>query len=101
MDKWHGRNHAKSCKASPWNDKKLMERNTDLNTSCSGQVLSWFRKYGITFNEMKYNRHYFLVLLYCRMHNEALNADEANYLNKYSYNNNGPSNKKRYRCHDE
>ena len=73
-----------------------MERITDVNTDCSEQVFSWFRKYDITLNEMKFNHHYFLVLLHCRMHNEALKIGEANYLNKYSYNNMGPSNKTRY-----
>ena len=77
-----------------------MQRIENVNTSISEQVFLWFRKYAHTFNEMKMNRHHFLVLLFFYQHNEALEANRAGYLNPYSYQNKGPSNKRRYLCYD-
>ena len=78
-----------------------MARIENVNTSKSEQTFAWFRKYAASFNEMRGNRHHFLVLLYCKKHNECLDAKCADYLNPYSYRNRIPTNKRRYKCHLE
>jgi len=54
----------------------------------------------IIVNEMRPARHHFLVLIYIKLHNNAIKNKLANYLNPFIHINKGPSNKKRSLCHD-
>jgi hypothetical protein len=64
IDKWHGaKSHSRSCKHHPLYVARLKKRCVGINTSVSEQVFSWFRHYARVFNNMRTERHIFLVLL--------------------------------------
>ena len=54
------------------------------NTAACEQVFSWFRNYARVLNESRPCRHQFKVLLYAKMHNEAIARKKASYLNKFT-----------------
>ncbi len=50
IDKFHGRNHAKTRACSPYNRPAIMRRLRGVNTSVCEQVWSWFRGYAKALN---------------------------------------------------
>ena len=83
-DKFHGWRHKESCLANPFSSAKLMKRIEGLNTSVAEQTFSWFRGYARSTNEMKPQRHQFLVPLYAKIHNALLERGATSHLNPYS-----------------
>jgi hypothetical protein len=78
--------HNKACKNSPLNVPRLKRRLKGVNTAVAEQVFSWFRGYARVFNEMRALRHKFLVLYYCRLHNQLVDVKNTSHLNAYSAN---------------
>ena len=62
----------------------MKKRLQGVNTSCSEQVFSWFRNYARILNKMEPTVHYFLVLLFTKIHNEQVRQNTADYLNAHS-----------------
>ncbi len=56
------------------------QRIKDENTSICEQVFSWFRGYAPICNEMRTNRHKFLLFYFAKRHNMALLHGSARYL---------------------
>ena len=81
VDRFHANGHVRSCQQSPLNVQALNRRLAGVNTAVAEQVFSWFRGYARTFNEMRPARHSFVVLCYCRMHNELVAKNQASHLN--------------------
>ena len=84
VDKFHGVNHSARCVANPYVHGKLMKRIHGINTVVAEQIFSWFRNYARTFNELRRNRHHFLVVLYARYHNDLVDRNSTDHLNRYS-----------------
>ena len=79
VDKFHAFRHQRSCKCHP-RRKRLSERLGKLNTSIAEQTFSWFRSYAIVVNEMRRLRHHFLVLLFCKWHNQLVEEGNTQHL---------------------
>ena len=84
VDKFHAYGHKKSCKCNPRFVKRLSRRFAKTNTAACEQVFSRFRNYARVLNESRPCRHQFKVLLYAKMHNEAITRKKASYLNKFT-----------------
>ena len=84
MDKFHGKMHSRTCPCNPWHRPDLASRIRKVNTSVAEQIFAWFRGYAATFNNMRPARHHFLVLVYCKRHNEMMDAGDSNHLNPYA-----------------
>ena len=70
-----------------------------LNTSVCEQTFSWFRGYAKMLNEMQPLRHRFLVLYFCKLHNENVDAGTAaEYLNEYTPFKPAKKSKRSYPC---
>ena len=74
VDRFHAKKHSADCPCSPINVKRLGRRIKGVNTSACEQVFSWFRNYARTLNSVHPRTHFFLVLLYCRLHNELVDT---------------------------
>ena len=84
VDKFHARRHNKRCKCSPRNVPSIRRRLRGVNTVCAEQAFSWFRGYARTLNDMNEYRHKFLVLVFTRMHIEAVKKGDTAHLNAYA-----------------
>jgi len=84
VDKFHAKGHCDSCKCSPYNHLRLSRRLSNVNTSISEQIFSWFRGYASTMNTMNARTHRFYVLVYAKRHNELVIQNEAFHLNPHS-----------------
>ena len=84
VDLWHSSKHSKTCANSPLNVRKLELRIRNVNTSICEQTFSWFRGYAATFNSMSSAHHRFMVLNYCKRHNDCMDVGNVNHLNMYS-----------------
>ena len=84
VDKFHAKGHCDSCKCSPYNHPRLSRRLSNVNTSISEQIFSWFRGYANTMNTMNARTHRFYVLVYSKRHNELVIQNEAFHLNPHS-----------------
>ena len=62
----------------------MQKRLKGLNTSICEQTFSWFKNYGAMANEMRANRHKFLMLHFAVKHNEALEFGQAVYLRPHA-----------------
>ena len=51
-----------------------------VNTSICEQVFSWFRHFSTSFNELRGNRHRFIILYMAKRHNQAIESNTAVYL---------------------
>lgn len=83
-DEWHGCKHAKGCPCAPKDHLRLRRRLKGVNTSVSEQTFAWFRNYARVLNTASPNHHHFLVLLFCRLHNDMVVAGEARHLNPHA-----------------
>lgn len=97
-DLWHGRKHSKKCQCNPHVHLRLKRRVNKVNTSIAEQVFSWMRGFARTFNELRPNRHRFLMHYYCKRHNELLHSDYRGHLNKFAYKNQKSRCPKPYHC---
>ena len=84
VDKFHAKGHCESCKCSPYNHVRLSRLLSNVNTSISEQIFSWFRGYASTMNTMNARTHRFYVLVYAKRHNELVIQNEAFHLNPHS-----------------
>ena len=82
--KLHAYGHPAKCKNNPLNILRLKRRLRGVNTMVAEQVFSWFRGFARTLNEMRGSRHTFLVLYYCKRHNELVDAGDKAHLNAYT-----------------
>lgn len=98
IDKFHATGHNSACKCSPLCVPSIARRLKHVNTSVAEQVFSWFRGYALTFNELRKERHVFLVLYYCKRHNLLLDNKGADYLNKYAANKSSKRATRGYAC---
>ena len=60
--------------------KKLEKLIKGINTSICEQVFSWFRNFTTNFNELRGNRHKFVMLYTAKKHNKAITSKSASYL---------------------
>ena len=51
-----------------------------VNTSICEQVFAWFRHFSTNFNELRGNRHRFIILYMAKRHNQAIENNTAVYL---------------------
>ena len=65
------------CDAQP----TLARRMRNLNTAVAEQVFSWFRGYARSINELRADRHVFIVRYFCKLHNELCDNGQATHLN--------------------
>ena len=91
VDKFHAnkdpnKGHSPDCHCNPYTVARLGKRVKFVNTSRAESVFSWFRGYARTFNEMRKERHSFIVLYYVRLHNELLSKGDASHLCGYHTN---------------
>jgi hypothetical protein len=84
VDKFHAHGHSCTCRHSPLTVIRLKRRVSKVNTAISEQVFSWFRNYARTFNEMRKQRHHFLVLYFSKLHNALVDQNKTSYLNPHS-----------------
>ena len=98
VDLFHAHKHNKACKCNPHVHLRLKRRLARVNTSRAEQVFSWLRGFAKTFNEFRPERHYFLMLYYCKRHNQMISEGETSHLNKYSYKNAKKRQAKPYHC---
>ncbi len=84
-DLWHGLKHNNKCPCNPHVHIRLKRRLKNINTSVAEQVFSWMRGFARTFNELRPERHRFLMLLYCKRHNHLIETKQTYHLNKYSF----------------
>jgi len=83
IDVWHGNKHMRGCPCCPTQKQRLKRRLQGVNSSVSEQVFSWFRNYSRILNEMAPNTHYFLVLYFCRIHNDQVSKGRTGHLNPH------------------
>lgn len=74
VDKWHGSHHTSACPCRPQSVRRLGRRVKGVNTAICEQTFSWFRTYARVLNEMRPLRNRFLVLYFCKEHNQALSS---------------------------
>ena len=84
VDKLHAERHRKKCKNSPLTNKVLKRRLKNVNTMVAEQTFSWFRHHARVLNETRDLRHRFLVLRYCKKHNELMDAGDYSHLNEFT-----------------
>jgi len=85
VDKWHAKKgHNKRCTCSPCVHPRLNRRLRGVNTSICEQTFSWFRGYARTFNELRSQRHEFIVHYFSAKHNTLVAAGDLDHLNAYS-----------------
>ena len=63
---------------------RLNRRLKGINTSIAEQTWSWFRDYARTLDDMREERHCFIVLHFMKKHNEIISAGDTSRLNQYS-----------------
>lgn len=83
VDKFHARGHVATCPCNPLKVLRLKRRVNKINTAAAEQLFSWFRGYARTFNEMRRSRHRFIVMYFCRKHNELVDARDTDHLKKH------------------
>lgn len=81
VDMWHGAKHSDACKCNPHVHLRLKRRLRGVNSSVSEQVFSWFRNYARILNDMRPVVHKFLVLVFCKLHNELIAKGDKDHLN--------------------
>lgn len=86
VEPWHGNRHKRSCKLCVQNNRRLKKLMKGVNGSICEQTFSWFRNFARPLNETTLQRHRFLVLHYCKLHNENVDKQEVDYLNEASLN---------------
>jgi len=96
IDKWHGQKHNSRCPCRPQSIRRLGNRIKGLNTPICEQTFNWFKGYAKQLNNMRPLRHQFLVLHFCKRHNELIDAEKTSHLNPYSRN--VHKNSKSYGC---
>ena len=80
VDLFHALRHKASCKCNPRKIARLKRRIKGVNTQICEQTFSWFRTYARSFNELRLNRHKFIVLYFCTKHNAHIDTGAADYL---------------------
>ncbi|CAJ1377361.1 unnamed protein product [Effrenium voratum] len=80
VDWFHAYRHNSKCKCNPRKVRKLGKIVKNVNTSICEQIFSWFRHYSTAFNELRTNRHKFVMLYMAKRHNLAVEANQAQYL---------------------
>ena len=80
-DKFRGVRRKSSFPVNPYSLPAAMRRLRGVNTVVSDQTFSWFRGYARSMNELKPERHQFLVPIYAKEHNELLARGETSHLN--------------------
>lgn len=83
IDRFHAHRHSSTCPCNPYSKKAIKKRLQGVNTSVCEQVWSWFRGYAPTFNTMNSKRHRFIVLCYCRRHNDMLSKGDTDHLPRF------------------
>ena len=73
--------------------RRLKMRLKGMNTSVAEQVFSWFPGYAQVLNELRPERHNFLVLYYCRRHDMLVEQGRTEHVN--------PSSTKAFEDHSE
>ncbi|CAK9084333.1 Uncharacterized protein SCF082_LOCUS40067 [Durusdinium trenchii] len=68
-----------------------------VNTNLAEQVFAWFKNYAPVINEMRENRHRFLLLWLAKRHNDALLHGSASYLRSIP-NSKSKTTSKSYNC---
>ncbi|CAK9079546.1 Uncharacterized protein SCF082_LOCUS38048 [Durusdinium trenchii] len=81
VDKFHAYRHGTQC----------------VNTNLAEQVFAWFKNYAPVINEMRENRHRFLLLWLAKRHNDALLHGSASYLRSIP-NSKSKTTSKSYNC---
>ena len=71
VDKFHAHRHSKKCPASPLVHRRLARAIQGVNTSAAEQT---FRKYAKSLNSMGADSHEFLLLVFCKMHNQLVGS---------------------------
>ena len=79
VDSFHAHGHSNECPCNPRVKRSLKAKIAD-NTSVGEQVFAWFRRYTPIMNEMRENRHKFMLLCLCRRHNMAVASKQTAYL---------------------
>ena len=80
-DKFHGIGHKSSCPVNPYSLPRVMRRLQGVNTVVAEQTFAWFRGYARSMNELRAERHQFLVPLYAMEHNKLLAIGDKTHLN--------------------
>lgn len=80
IDMWHGAKHKAGCPNNPHKVLRLKRRVSGMNTSVAEQVFAWLRGYVKTFNNMRPQRHHFILLYYASRHNELMRAGRTDHL---------------------
>ena len=83
VDKFHAKGHVKKCKFNPLLVSRLKRRCRGVNTSICEQTFSWFRGYARIFNELRPVRHRFIVRYFAKRHNDMVEANDFEHLNKH------------------
>ena len=63
--------------------KALDKRLKGINTSNCEQTFSWLKRYNPTLNEMRENRHKFMMLYLAQKHNEVCAKGRPEYLHPF------------------
>ena len=63
--------------------KQLDRRLKGVNSSICEQTFSWLKKYNGTLNEMRANRHIFMMHFLAKKHNHVLAHGRPEYLHPY------------------
>ena len=74
VDKFHAHRHSKKCPASPLVHRRLARAIHGVNTSAAEQTFAWLRTYSKSLNSMGADSHEFLLLVFCKMHNQLVGS---------------------------
>ncbi|CAK9040263.1 Uncharacterized protein SCF082_LOCUS23452, partial [Durusdinium trenchii] len=97
VDKFHAYRHGTQCSCNPRIKRSLGQRVKGVNTNLAEQVFAWFKNYAPMINEMRENRHRFLLLWLAKRHNDALLHGSASYLRSIP-NSKSKTTSKSYNC---
>ena len=76
----HAKRHSDTCPCNPCHIRRLKLRLKGVNTQAAEQTLSWFKGYSRILSEMSLLRHKFMVLYFCKLHNQYIAERRAEYL---------------------